>query len=183
MRKIIAAFNLTADGVYDHTAVDPDAAIHQHYTSLLHDAGIILYGRTTYELMQYWQTFKEKPSEEPSMNRFAAAIDQLPKIVFSSTLKETGWHSAVLANKPLEETVLALKQQPGKDILAGSRSIILQLMQANLVDEYQFCVHPVIAGSGPLMFENIHRKFALTLLHTKVFGSGAVLFYYAPAAQ
>lgn len=75
------------------------------------------------------------------------AIDKIPKIVFSHSLKNSGWKSAKLADKPLEETVKELKQQQGRDILVGSRSLILQLMELNLIDEYHLCVHPVAVGS------------------------------------
>lgn len=114
------------------------------------------------------------------MDEFAIAIDNIPKIVFSHQLKNTGWDSATLAHLPLEEMVKALQQQPGGDILVGSRSLILQLMELNLIDEYQFCVHPVLAGSGLPLFENIGRT-VFKLIKTKTFAGGAVTFYYEPA--
>lgn len=180
MRKVIAAINMTLDGFCDHTVITPDEEIHQHYTDLLNNAGVILYGRTTYQLMQYWQTLVENPSGEKSMDDFAMAIDKLPKIVFSHTLKNTEWDSAKLANQPIEETVTTLKQQPGRDIFVGSRSLILQLMELNLIDEYQLCVHPVVAGSGLPLFENISNKTTFKLVKTKTFGGGAVTLYYEP---
>lgn len=183
MRKLIAAINMTLDGFCDHTAIVPDAAIHQHYTELLENAGTILYGRITYQLMQFWQTLIKNPSPEKSMNDFAIAIDKIPKIVFSHTLKNTAWDSAKLADQPIEEMVTALKQQPGGDILAGSRSLIIQLMKLNLIDEYQFCVHPVVAGSGLPLFENMHDRAVFKLIKTKTFGAGAVIFYYEPANE
>ena len=128
MRKVIAAINTTLDGVCDHTAGIPDEEIHQHYTELLDNAGVVLYGRITYQLMQFWQTLLKNPSGEKTMDDFARAIDKIPKIVFSHTLKNVEWDSATLANRALEEEVLELKQQPGKDILVGRRSLIRQLM-------------------------------------------------------
>jgi len=180
MRKLIAGINMTLDGFCDHTVIIPDEEIHQHYTDLLDNAGVILYGSTTYQLMQYWQTVLKDPSGEKSMNDFAMAIDKIPKIVFSHKLKNTGWDSAKLATQPIEETVKELKQQSGKDILVGSRSLILQLMKLNLIDEYQLCVHPVVAGSGMPLFENIIYRTILKLLKTKTFSSGAVTLYYGP---
>ena len=108
MRKLIAAINMTLDGFCDHTAGLPDEAIHQHYTELLGQGDAILYGRTTYQLMEFWRTFLENPSEEKSMNDFDIAIDKIPKIVFSHTLKDVGpiaigWESATLANRSVEE--------------------------------------------------------------------------------
>lgn len=180
MRKLIAAINMTLDGFCDHTVLLPDEEIHQHYTELLSNADAILYGRITYQLMKYWQTLVKNPSGEKSMDDFALAIDKIPKIVFSHKLKNTEWDSAKLSNQPIEETVLELKQQSGKGILVGSRSLIIQLMKLNLIDEYQLCVHPVVAGSGLPLFENINDRTILNLIKTKTFSGGAVSIYYEP---
>jgi dihydrofolate reductase len=183
MRKLIAGINMTLDGFCDHTAGIPDEEIHQHYAELLDNADVVLYGRITYQLMQYWQTLLKNPSGEKSMDDFAMAIDKILKIVFSHTLKNTEWESAKLSNKSLEEMVLDLKQQPGRDILVGSRSLIIQLMNLNLIDEYQLCVHPVVAGSGLPLFENINDRTILKLIKTKTFSSGAITLYYEPTGQ
>ena len=180
MRKVIAAINMTLDGFCDHTAGIPDEEIHYHYADLLNNAGVVLYGRITYQLMQYWQTLLNNPSGEKSIDDFAMAIDKIPKIVFSHKLKNTEWDSAKLSNQPIEEEVLELKQQSGKDILVGSRSLIIQLMKLNLIDEYQLCVHPVVAGSGLPLFENINDRTVLKLIKTKTFKGGAVTLYYEP---
>jgi dihydrofolate reductase len=180
MRKVIAAFNMTLDGIFDHTAGIPDEEVHQHYTALLGQGDAILYGRTTYQLMEFWRTLLEKPSEEKSMNDFAMAINKIPKIVFSRTLKTVEWKSATVAKRDLKDEVLALRQQPGKDILVGSRSLIIQLMKLNLIDEYQLCIYPVIAGNGLPLFENINDRTLLTLIKTKPFSGGAIILYYEP---
>ena len=178
MTKVIAAINMTLDGIFDHTAGLPDEEIHQHYTALLEQGGAILYGKTTYQLMEYWRTFLENPSGEKSMNDFAIAIDKIPKIVFSHSLQNVDWKSATLANLDLKETVLELKQHSGKDIFIGSRSLIMQLMKLNLIDEYQICVYPVVAGSGLPLFENLNYRTVLDLVKTKTFSSGAILLCY-----
>jgi len=183
MRKIIGALNTTLDGICDHTAGIADKEIHQHYTDLLSNADTILYGRITYQLMEFWRTVLEKPSEEKSMNDFAVAIDKIQKIVFSHTLKNVDWESAKLATKSLEEEVLELKKQPGNDILVGSRSLIIQLMKLNLIDEYQFCIHPVVAGGGLSLFENINDRIVFKLIKTKTFNGGAVMLYYEPTKE
>ena len=183
MRKIIAAINMTLDGFCDHTAGIPDDELHQHYTDLLSNADTILYGRITYQLMEYWRTLLENPSDEKSMNDFAIAIDKIPKIVFSHTLKNVEWKSAKLATRDIEEEVLELKQQSGKDILVGSRSLIIQLMKLNLIDEYQLCIHPVIAGTGLPLFENIKDRTVLKFIKTKTFSGGAVTLYYEPTNE
>ncbi len=171
---------MTLDGFCDHTAGIPDDEIHQHYTDLLSNADTILYGRITYQLMEYWRTVLENPSDEKSMNDFAIAIDKIPKIVFSHTLKNIEWESAKLANRTIEEEVLELKKQSGKDILVGSRSLIIQLMKLNLIDEYQLCVHPVVAGGGLPLFENMNDRTILKHIKTKTFSGGAVILYYEP---
>ncbi len=174
---------MTIDGVSDHTAVIPDEEIHQHYTDLLSGAGAILYGRITYELMRYWQTLLKNPSGEKSMNDFAVAIDRVQKIVFSHSLKDTEWESAELSNKSLEAEVTELRQQPGKDVFIGSRSLIIQLMKQDMIDEFQLCVHPVVAGSGLPLFENMNNRTVFKLIKTKIFQSGAVVLYYELAGR
>lgn len=179
MGKVIAAFNMTLDGVCDHTAGRPDEEIHQHYTELLSKGDTILYGRTTYQLMEFWRTFLENPSEEKSMNDFAIAINNIPKIVFSHTLDNVEWKTATIANRSLKDTVLDLKQS-GKDIFVGSRSLIIQLLKRNLIDEFQLCIYPVVAGTGLPLFENLNNRIIFKLVKTKTFNGGAVILYYEP---
>lgn len=183
MRKVIASINMTIDGFCDHTALSPGEEIHQHYTDLLYEADAILYGRITYQLMEFWRTFLENPSGEKPMDDFAVAIDRVPKIVFSNTLKETDWNTARLTARPLEEEVTVLKQQPGKNIFVGSRSIIIQLLNLHLLDELQLCVHPVLAGGGLPLFEHINHRSELKLTKTKSFSEGAIVLYYEPTTK
>ena len=183
MRKVVAAFNMTLDGVCDHTAGIADEGLHQHYTELIDNAGTILYGRTTYQLMQFWQELLKKPSGEESMDDFAVSIDKIQKLVFSNTLKDTSWNSAELAKRPLDEEVLELRQQSGRDILVGSRSLIIQLLNTNLIDELQICIHPIIEGKGLLLFDQIKDRIMLKLIKTKLLNSGAAVFYYEPVRE
>lgn len=178
MRKIIAAINMTLDGVCDHTAGIPDAEIHQHYADLLATADAILYGRITYQLMEYWRTVLDNPTGDKATDEFASAMDKISKIVFSRTLRDVDWESATLAKNSPEEELAVLKQQPGKDILVGSPGLIATLANLKLIDEYQLCVHPVIAGKGLLLFKNVNQQQALRLIKTKTFRSGAVILYY-----
>jgi dihydrofolate reductase len=180
MRKVIAAINMTLDGYCDHTAGIPDEELHQHYTELLGQGDVILYGRTTYQLMEFWRTFLSNPSEDKSMNDFALAIDRIPKIVFSNTLTNVEWESATIANRDLKETVLELRQQQGKDILVGSRSLIIQLMKLNMIDQFLLCIYPVIEGKGLPLFENIKDRTIFKLVKTKTFYGGAIILYYEP---
>jgi dihydrofolate reductase len=115
------------------------------------------------------------------MDDFAAAIDKVPKLVFSRTLKSVDWASAKLATRGLAEEVHELKQQPSKDIYVSSPSLITALTQLGLIDEYQLCIHPVLAGGGLPLFKNITDKIMLKLIKTKVFDFGGVILYYEPA--
>jgi dihydrofolate reductase len=183
MRKVIAAFNMTLDGVCDHTTGIPSEDLHQHYSDLLNNSGIVLYGRTTYELMQFWKTILENPTGKKSMDDFAISIDKIPKLVFSNTLKDANWDSAKLSDKPLNEKVLELKQQSGKDISVCSRSLIIQLLNINLIDEFQICVHPIIEGKGLRLFDKIKERIVLKLINTKILNSGSTVFYYEPTRE
>lgn len=178
MRKVIAAMNMTIDGYCDHTAGIPDIEIHEHYAELLRNGGVALYGRITYELMEYWRPFVKNPSGNKASDDFAVAIDEIPKIVFSHTLKSVDWKSARLASQDLKEEVLTLKQQAGKDILVCSPSLIVELTKLNLIDEYQLCIHPVIEGKGLPLFKDISERMILKLIGQKSFGFGGVILYY-----
>jgi dihydrofolate reductase len=178
MRRLIAAINITLDGFCDHTVIIPDKEIHQHYADLLNSADTVLYGRITYQLMEYWPTVLKNPTGDKSTDEFAVAIDKITKLVFSHTLTSVEWKSARLAKRDLEEEVLELKQQSGKDIFVCSPSLIVALTKLELIDEYQLCIHPVIAGGGKSLFNNINEKISLKLVKTKTFGFGAVTLYY-----
>lgn len=178
--KVIAAMNMTLDGFCDHTLGVVTDELHNHYTNLLaKDAGVVLYGRTTYQLMEYWPTVLKNPTGKKSDYDFAVAIDKVQKVVFSRTLKKLDWHSARLATRSLTDEVAALKHQATKDIFICSPSLIVQLTQAKMIDEYQLCVHPVIAGRGLPLFQNVHEQVTLKLLKTRPFQSGALVQYYA----
>lgn len=130
--------------------------------------------------MEFWRTFLENPSERKSMNDFAIVIDKIPKIVFSHTLKSTDWKSATIANRDLRETVLELKQQSGKDIFIGSRSLIMQLLKLDLIDELQLCIYPMVERKGLSLFEGVSGRIVFKLIKIKTFTGGAVILYYQP---
>ena len=186
MRKLIAAMNMTLDGFCDHSAMIADDETHQHYSELLRSAGTILFGRITYQLMEYWPTIMQHPTGNKSMDEFAVVIDNIPKIVFSHKLKSLEWKTARLAKRDLKEEVLELRQSRNggsKDILVGSPSLIVALSQLNLIDEYQLGVQPTVLGNGLPLFKNIRDRVNLKLLKTKSFGCGAVTLYYEPAKK
>ena len=181
MRKTIAAINMTIDGFCDHTAGIADDEILQHYNELLSSAETIIYGRITYQLMEYWPPIVKNPTGNKAMDEFAVTIDNISKVVFSRTLKNIEWKNARVAKRGIEEEVLELKKQPGKDILVGSPGLIAALTQLHLIDEYQLCIHPIVLGSGLPLFKNVTDRVNLKLLKTKIFQCGAVILYYEPA--
>lgn len=183
MRNLIAAINMTVNGFCDHTAMVPDDEILQHYTQLLSSSEAIIYGRITYQLMEYWPTIVKNPTGNKLMDEFAVTIDNISKIVFSHTLKKVEWKNAKLATRDLKKEVVELKQQAGKNILVGSPSLINALTQLSLIDEYQLCIHPVIIGNGVPLFKNINDNIIFKLLKTKSFKNGAITLYYEPTLQ
>ena len=180
MRRLIAGMNMTLDGFCDHTAMIADEEIHQHYSDLLRSGDTVIYGRITYQLMEYWKSVVENPTGNKAMDEFAAAIDDISKIVYSRTLKSVDWKNTELKNEIIKEEILELKQQPGRDIFVGSPSLIVALGKLDLIDEYQLGVQPTVLGSGLPLFKGVRDRINLKLLKTKTFGCGAVIHYYAP---
>ena len=181
MRKVVFAINITADGYCSHTDGIADDELHENFTGVLRNAGLLLYGRITYQLMvPYWSDVARTQSESAAINEFARVFDSVDKVVFSTTLKHVEANNTRLVRANLAEEVIALKQQPGKDICVGSLSIASQLSQRGLIDDYQFVVHPVIAGKGPRLFESVKLQdtLRLELVGSKTFGSGAVALQY-----
>jgi len=173
--------NMTLDGFCDHTAMIADEEIHQHYNELLSNADTLIYGRTTYQLMEsYWPSVVKKPTGNKAMDEFAVLIDNIPKIVFSRTLKTVDWKNTTLKNEVTREEISELKQHPGKNIVVGSPSLIVGLMKLDLIDEYQLGVQPIVLGSGLSLFKNVKDRTNLRLLKTKTFNCGAVILYYEP---
>ena len=182
MAKLIATINMTLDGFCDHTAGIADEETHQHFTELLSNADTIIFGRITYQLMEYWPTLIKNPSGNKSMDEFAVIMDNIPKVVFSHTLKSVEWRTARLAKRDLKEEVLELRQSRNggsKNILVGSPSLIVAFTQLDLIDEYQLCVQPTILGKGLPLFKNIRDRVDLKLLKTKIFSSGSIALYYS----
>ena len=181
MRKVVFAINITTDGYCNHTDMIADDAVHEYFTRLLRNANLLLFGRNTYHLMvPYWPEIAKNQSENEATNEFARVFDSLDKIVFSTTLKHVEGNNTRIVRANVAEEVLALKQQHGKDICVGSLSIASQLSERGLIDEYQFVVHPVIAGKGPRLFETVtpQERLQLDFVGSKTFRSGVVALQY-----
>ena len=187
MRKLIYPINLSLDGCFDHTVTVIDVELLEYYTSLVRDAGQIVYGRKTYEIMvPYWPDIAKNPAGETKAEvDYAEAFDSVEKIVFSRTLDKVEGKNARLLRTNLEDEILKLKQAPGKYMLVGGVAIPSQLIAAGLVDEFIFVIQPVIAGAGKRLMEGIEmqKKLKLSLIASKTFGSGAMLLHYSAAAS
>lgn len=182
MRKLIAAMNMTLDGFCNHDVVIADDEMHQHYNELLSNADTLIYGRITYQLMEdSWPPIVKNPTGNKPTDEFAVLIDNIQKIVYSHTLHKVEWKNSTLKKEINKEEILQLKQQPGKNILVGSPSLIVALMQLDLIDEYQLNVMPIILGRGLTLFKNVKERVNLTLLKTKTLGCGSIFLYYKPA--
>ncbi len=179
MRKVIFAINQTIDGSCGHTTAIADEELHEFFTEFLDEVDVTLMGSKTYRLMaSYWPDAHKDPECTESIKRFADKFNAMRKIIFSNTLKNVEWQNSVLAEKDLLSTILELKKENGKSISAGSINIAGQLLKNNLIDEFWFVVHPIIAGKGPRLFEEIERVRNLQLLDSKKLNSGAIALHY-----
>jgi len=145
------------------------------------DAGLLVYGRKTYQLMvPYWPDIAKSQSETKADIEFARAFDSLHKIVFSRSLASTEDKNTRIVRTNLRDEILKLKREPGKNILVGGVDVPSQLMELGLIDEYRFVVMPIIAGEGRRLFEgvNLPEKRRLKLVESKTFKSGCIALRY-----
>jgi dihydrofolate reductase len=182
MRNVIFAINMTLDGCIDHTKFNPAEDLLEHYTRLLRDdAGVLVYGRKTYQLMvPYWPDIAKSQSETKEDIEFAQAFDSKKLVVFSRSLDSVEGKKTRIVRTDLRDEILKLKQEPGKDILVGGVDVPSQLMKLGLIDEYRFVVMPIIAGEGRRLFDgvNLQKKLQLKLVESKTFKSGCVALRY-----
>lgn len=184
MRKLIFGINVTMDGCCDHEKGLPNEEVHEYFTQLTQEAGVLLYGRKTYELMvPFWpDVAKSTTNQAKAMKEFAEAFVSVPQIVvFSKTLSSSAEKNTTILRADLRAEVIKLKQQPGDNILTGGVDIPSQLLAAGLVDEIRLVVHPVIAGKGRRLFDglDLQNQQVFKLVETKSFKSGHVVLRYA----
>ena len=147
----------------------------------LQSGSILLFGRITYEMMASWWPTPEAIKTNPEI---ANGMNEAEKIVFSRTLKKAGWNNTRLVKDNLTEEIKKLKQLPDRPVtLLGSGSILTQLAEQGLIDEYQIMVDPVALGDGTPLFKNIRHQLNLKLISTRTFKSGVVLLCYKPAEK
>lgn len=179
MRKVVFAINTTIDGCCGHESGIVDDELHGYFADLLRNTGVEIFGRNTYHLMYpYWHNIAVNQSESDVTNEFARVFDAVPKIVFSTTMKNVEWNNTTLLHSGLREEIEKLKQQSGKVISIGGLNIALQVAGWNLIDEYHILVHPIIAGKGPRLFEGIDIR-TLDLIESKPFRSGVMALKYS----
>lgn len=183
MRKLIYVINLSLDGCLDHTIGEPDEELFDFYINLVRNAGQLVYGRITYELMvPYWPDIAKNPAGKTKADvEYAEAFDAVEKVVFSKSLeKAEGKNSRIVRTKP-EDEIRKLKREEGKNIYMGGVALPSYLIELGLVDEYIFTIIPVIVGKGKRLMDgiNMQEKLRLKLVDTKVFKSGSVILHYA----
>jgi dihydrofolate reductase len=181
MRNLIYAINITVDGCCDHTKQTATEETLEYFSSLLQDVDVQVFGRITYQLMvPYWPEAEKDPSSSKADIDFARAFNSTDKLVVSRSLSNVEDKKTRILRTNLQDEIVKLKQQPGKNILAGGVNVPSQLINLGLVDEYRIVVNPAIAGEGPRLLEGVslQEKLQLKFVDSKIFKSGCVALRY-----
>ncbi len=180
MRPLRYSINVTLDGCCDHREGIVDEDLHRHATENIAQADALLFGRVIYEMMEAaWRGPAAAGARPDWMEPFARTIDASKKYVVSSTLKHVDWN-AELVRGDLGKFVQQLKQEPGNGLLTGGVTLPFALAELGLIDEYEFVVHPRVAGHGPTLFAGLSKRLDLKMVSRLEFGSGAVATRYVP---
>jgi dihydrofolate reductase len=180
MRPLRYSINVTLDGCCDHRAGSTDEDLHRYWAENLARADSLLFGRVTYEMMEAAWRLSTRTVTMPAWTEpFARTIDAAKKYVVSSTLDRVDWN-AELVRGDLGKAVQQLKQEPGKGLFVGGVKLPLALAELGLIDEYEFVVHPRLAGHGPTLFAGLSKHIDLKLVGRLEFASGAVAMRYEP---
>lgn len=179
-RPLRYSINLTLDGCCDHRAVAGGEELHRHAIGNLERADALLFGRITYQMMESAFRPSAQADALPDWTRpFARTIDASRKYVVSTTLQHVDWNAELLRGD-LAQAVTQLKQQAGKGLLVGGVQLPLALARLGLIDEYEFIVHPVVAGHGPRVLDGLPSSLALSLMERQEMSSGAIVLRYQP---
>jgi dihydrofolate reductase len=189
MPRLVVFNNVTVDGYFAAVNGDldwahrdsRDAEFQAFVADNAEGGGRLLFGRRTYEIMtSYWPT----PLAAQNDPVVAERMNALPKVVFSRTLDHASWNNTRVVNGDIAEAVRKMKREPGPDmVILGSGTIVSQLSQAGLIDEYQLVVNPVVLGQGRTMYDGISVPLSLKLARSRTFRSGRVFLCYEPAAS
>ena len=185
MRPLRYSINVTLDGCCDHREMVPDEDLHRHAAETLAQADALLFGRVIYEMMEAAWRPVTRTGARPDwmadwMEPFALTIDAARKYVVSDTLEQVDWNAELVRGDRLENAVRQLKRQPGKGLYVGGVTLPLALAELGLIDEYEFVVHPRLAGRGPTPFAGLSKHVDLKLVSRLEFRSGAVAMRYEP---
>lgn len=184
MGLLTFSLNLTLDGCVDHEEGIADEETHAYYTRLMDEAGAMLWGRVTYELMEaYWPAVARGEEDvPPALREWALKLDAKPKHVVSATRTEFPWRNSHHLAGDLRTGVQALKDATPDGVLLGSGALAAELDRVGLIDEYRFLVHPRIAGHGPTLYQGgLPETRRLALVDTKPLRCGAVALHYRRA--
>jgi dihydrofolate reductase len=184
MRPLRYSINVTLDGCCDHREIPADEDLHRHAAENLAQADALLFGRVTYEMMEAaWRaparTGAKPDWMEPWMEPFARTIDAARKYVVSSTLGRVDWN-AELVRGGVGKAVQQLKLESGNGLFTGGVKLPMALAELGLIDEYEFVVHPRLAGHGPTLFAGLSKPIDLRLVSRQELRSGAVAMRYEP---
>ena len=180
MRPLRYSINVTLDGCCDHRAGLADEELHRHAIENLTRADALLFGRVTYQMMETAFRPSVQTEARPEWtDPFARTIHAAKKYVVSSTLDHVDWN-AELVRGDLKTAVQRLKQQSGKGLFVGGLMLPQALAELGLIDEYEFIVHPRLAGHGPTLFAGLSKYVDLKLVSRLEFESGAVAMRYEP---
>lgn len=180
MRPLRYSINVTLDGCCDHRAGITDEELHRYWAENLTQADALLFGRVTYEMMEAaWRPSMRTAAMPDWTEPFARTIDAAKKYVVSSTLEHVDWN-AELVRGDLGQAVQQLKQESGTGLFVGGVKLPLALAELGLIDEYEFVVHPRLAGHGPTLLSGLSKYVDLKLVSRREFGSGAVAMRYEP---
>lgn len=181
MGHLTFGMNVTLDGCVDHEAGIADDETHAFFTRLMDEAGAMLWGRVTYEMMEsYWPAVARGDVDAPPAERqWAVRLDAKPKYVVSSTRTDFPWSNSHLIAGDLRTGVERLKDATPAGILLGSGKLATALDRLDLIDEYRILVHPRIAGHGPTLYQGgLPGPRRLELVSAKPFRNGVVAMHY-----
>lgn len=180
MRPLRYSINVTLDGCCDHRAIVPDEELHRNAQQLVAQADAMILGRVTYQMMEEGWRWPPPAGTRPEwMEPFARTMNATRKYVVSSTLSQVDWNSELLRGD-LRQAVERLKEEPGRGLLVGGVTLPMALAEMGLIDEYEFVVHPRIAGHGRTLFAGLSTPLDLRLVSRREYGSGAVVLRYEP---
>jgi dihydrofolate reductase len=179
MGLLTFALNVTLDGCIDHREGIADDELHDYFTDLMDSAGAMLFGRTTYELMESaWPAIARDETAPRASRDWALKLEAKTKYVVSSSRRDFPWVNTIRVTGDLRESVQRLKDNTPRGVLVGSPMLSAGLEQLGLIDEYRIVVHPVIAGHGPTLFQGLDRSRHLELISTHRLKSGVMAMHY-----